>query len=139
MGNTATKESGSAASSGPSRPRAGDASSSHSSHNHGSTSGRARSRSNLGDGSGPAIFTISTGHGIRDREAERAAREERKRLREEERKREKERSLREESVDGGFLATHGVYTGIEDWKDKIVRNLIVRTHAGECRCEGKLW
>lgn len=27
---------------------------------------------------------------------------------------------------GGFLVTQGVYTGVEDFKDKIVRHLMVR-------------
>lgn len=42
------------------------------------------------------------------------------------RERERERSMREESVDGGFLVTQGVYTGIEDYNKSIVRQLMVR-------------
>lgn len=42
------------------------------------------------------------------------------------RERERERSMREESVDGGFLVTQGVYTGIEDYNKPIVRQLMVR-------------
>ncbi|KAG0123346.1 hypothetical protein HOY82DRAFT_495258 [Tuber indicum] len=61
----------------------------------------------------------------RDREAEREARELRKAERERERLKERERSLREESVDGGFLVTQGVYTGVEDFRDKIVRQLMI--------------
>ncbi|MCJ1338002.1 SNF1-interacting protein [Bachmanniomyces sp. S44760] len=41
------------------------------------------------------------------------------------RERERERSMREEGVDGGFLVTQGVYTGIEDYNQKIVRHLMV--------------
>ena len=42
------------------------------------------------------------------------------------RERERERSMREENVDGGFLVTQGVYTGIEDYNKTIVRQLMVR-------------
>ena len=42
------------------------------------------------------------------------------------REKERERSMREESVDGGFLVTQGVYTGIEDYNKGIVRQLMVR-------------
>lgn len=41
------------------------------------------------------------------------------------RERERERSMREENVDGGFLVTQGVYTGIEDFNKPIVRQLMV--------------
>lgn len=43
------------------------------------------------------------------------------------RERERERSMREESVDGGYLVTQGVYTGIEDYNKAIVRQLMVRS------------
>jgi hypothetical protein len=33
--------------------------------------------------------------------------------------------MREESVDGGYLVTQGVYTGIEDYNKAIVRHLMV--------------
>ncbi|RPA92619.1 hypothetical protein L873DRAFT_159152 [Choiromyces venosus 120613-1] len=86
----------------------------------GGYSGRGRSRH--GDG----LFGLSGRETReRDREAEREARELRKAEREKERQKERERSLREESVDGGFLVTQGVYTGVEDFKDKIVRQLII--------------
>ena len=39
--------------------------------------------------------------------------------------RERERSMRGESVDGGFLVTQGVYTGIEDYNKIVVRQLMV--------------
>ena len=41
------------------------------------------------------------------------------------REKERERSMREEHVDGGFLVTQGVYTGIEDYNKGIVRQLTV--------------
>lgn len=41
------------------------------------------------------------------------------------REKERERSVREESVDGGFLVTQGVYTGIEDYNKGVVRQLMV--------------
>ncbi|PWW73617.1 hypothetical protein C7212DRAFT_299931 [Tuber magnatum] len=86
----------------------------------GGYSGRGRSRH--GDG----LFGLSGREAReRDREAEREARELRKAERERERLKERERSLREESVDGGFLVTQGVYTGVEDFRDKIVRQLMI--------------
>jgi hypothetical protein len=42
------------------------------------------------------------------------------------REKERERSMKEESVDGGYLVTQGVYTGIEDFNKAIVRQLMVR-------------
>ena len=41
------------------------------------------------------------------------------------REKERERSMREENVDGGFLVTQGVYTGIEDYNKGVVRQLMV--------------
>jgi len=41
------------------------------------------------------------------------------------RERERERSMCEESVDGGYLVTQGVYTGVEDYNKSIVRTLMV--------------
>lgn len=35
--------------------------------------------------------------------------------------------MREENVDGGFVVTQGVYTGIEDYNKTVVRQLMVRT------------
>ena len=43
------------------------------------------------------------------------------------RERERARSMRDENVDGGYLVTQGVYTGIEDFNKHIVRQLMVRT------------
>ena len=41
------------------------------------------------------------------------------------RAKERERSIREEHVDGGYLVTQGVYTGIEDYNKGVVRQLMV--------------
>ncbi len=41
------------------------------------------------------------------------------------REKERERSMREEHVDGGYLVTQGVYTGIEDYNKGVVRQLMV--------------
>lgn len=41
------------------------------------------------------------------------------------REHERERSMREESVDGGYLVTQGVYTGIEDYNKAVVRQIMV--------------
>ena len=35
--------------------------------------------------------------------------------------------MRDENVDGGYLVTQGVYTGLEDFNKYIVRQLMVRT------------
>lgn len=47
-------------------------------------------------------------------EAERVARE-----------KERKRSMKEEHVDGGYLVTQGVYTGVEDYNKGVVRQLMV--------------
>ena len=69
----------------------------------------------------------------RETKAEREARRlERERAN---RERERERSIREESVDGGYLVTQGVYTGIEDYSKPVVRQLMVSLVVyGCCRC-----
>ncbi|KAK2797335.1 hypothetical protein FQN50_009230 [Emmonsiellopsis sp. PD_5] len=54
-----------------------------------------------------------------EREARRLERERAARLKE------RERSMREEHVDGGYLVTQGVYTGIEDFNKPIVRQLMI--------------
>ena len=38
---------------------------------------------------------------------------------------ERERSMKEEHVDGGYVVTQGVYTGIEDFNKPLVRQLMV--------------
>ena len=59
----------------------------------------------------------------REAKAEREARRvERERVA---REKERERSMREEHIDGGYLVTQGVYTGIEDFSKVIVRHLMV--------------
>jgi hypothetical protein len=62
-----------------------------------------------------------------ERRRETRAEREAKRLERERinRERERERSMREESVDGGYLVTQGVYTGIEDFSKPMVRQLMV--------------
>ena len=42
------------------------------------------------------------------------------------RAKERERSLKEESIDGGYLVTLGVYVGPEDFSKPMVRQLMVR-------------
>ena len=42
------------------------------------------------------------------------------------RQKERARSMREDNVDGGYLVTQGVYTGLEDFNKSIVRQLMVR-------------
>ncbi|KAF3927037.1 hypothetical protein ABW21_db0208709 [Orbilia brochopaga] len=72
-----------------------------------------------------------THHREREREREQdgpyKTREERRAEKEaerrKEREKERERSMAEESVDGGYLVTVGVYTGPEDYNLKIVRQL----------------
>lgn len=61
--------------------------------------------------------------GRRESKQERDARKlERERVN---RERDRQRSMREEHVDGGYLVTQGVYTGIEDYNKGIVRQLMV--------------
>ncbi|KAI5782632.1 hypothetical protein EDC01DRAFT_751610 [Geopyxis carbonaria] len=88
-------------------------------------SSRSRSRHNLES----TLFGLGVGSNRetreRDREAEKQARELRRQERERERLKERERSLKEDRVDGGFLVTQGVYTGTEDFKDKIVRHFMI--------------
>ena len=67
---------------------------------------------------------LSGPDGRRETKQEREARKlERERIL---RERERERSMREENVDGGYLVTQGVYTGIEDYNKSVVRQLMVR-------------
>lgn len=86
-----------------------------------------------GRGSRPdlsSILGITSGNpsdaafeGRRESKQEREARKlERERVN---RAKERERSMREEHVDGGYLVTQGVYTGIEDYNKGIVRQLMV--------------
>lgn len=67
---------------------------------------------------------VSSLEARREAKAEREARRiERERIA---REKERERSMREEHVDGGYLVTQGVYTGLEDYSKPIVRQLMVR-------------
>ena len=79
------------------------------------------------------LFGISNGNdrdrdvvnseGRRESKQEREARKlERERIL---RERDRERSMRDEHVDGGYLVTQGVYTGIEDYHKSIVRQFMV--------------
>lgn len=54
-----------------------------------------------------------------ERDARRLARERAARIKE------RERSMKEEHVDGGYLVTQGVYTGVEDFNKAVVRQLMV--------------
>lgn len=47
----------------------------------------------------------------------------------------REKSIREESVDGGYLVTMGVYVGPEDYSKEVVRQIQVRcSHSSESPC-----
>lgn len=92
--------------------------------------------SRSGRGSRPDLSTLLGlgSHTRDDTQPEEAPRRETKQEREAKklekervaRLKERERSMREEHVDGGFLVTQGVYTGIEDFDKSIVRQLMVR-------------
>jgi hypothetical protein len=43
---------------------------------------------------------------------------------------ERERSIKEEHVDGGYLVTMGVYSGVGDFNKGVVRQLMVRIPRG---------
>ena len=74
--------------------------------------------------SGPQADTA----GLENRKETKQEREARKLERERiARVKERERSMREEHVDGGFLVTQGVYTGIEDFNKGVVRQLMVQS------------
>ncbi|KAL8786921.1 MAG: hypothetical protein Q9195_008000 [Heterodermia aff. obscurata] len=92
--------------------------------------------SRSGRGSQPNLSSLlGLGHGNereRDTEALEARREskqerDQRRLERDRANREKERarSMRDESVDGGYLVTQGVYTGLEDFNKYIVRQLMI--------------
>lgn len=97
--------------------------------------------SRSGRGSQPNLSTIlGLSHGAdRDSDAPETRREskqerDQRRLERDRvnRERERTRSMREENVDGGYLVTQGVYTGLEDFNKFIVRQLMVCTI-----CRGK--
>lgn len=78
-----------------------------------------------------ALLGITSGNssdtaGLENRRESKQEREARKLERERvNRAKERERSMRDEHVDGGYLVTQGVYTGIEDYSKSIVRQLMV--------------
>ncbi|KAL8828250.1 MAG: hypothetical protein Q9191_002699 [Dirinaria sp. TL-2023a] len=78
-----------------------------------------------------ALLGITSGNpsdtaGLENRRESKQEREARKLERERvNRAKERERSMREEHVDGGYLVTQGVYTGIEDYNKGIVRQLMI--------------
>ncbi|KAH8808538.1 hypothetical protein F5884DRAFT_374607 [Xylogone sp. PMI_703] len=94
-------------------------------HSHSGRNGRG-SRGEL------SLFGIGGGHNsnptstVPERRETRQEREARKLERERiAREKERERSIREEHVDGGYLVTMGVYTGIEDFSKPVVRQLMI--------------
>jgi hypothetical protein len=93
--------------------------------NHGGTRSRHRGESNLfGSGQDRNSDAPEPRRETKvERDARRADRERQARLKE------REWSMREESVDGGYLVTLGTYTGAEDFNKPIVRQLIV---SGSC-------
>lgn len=144
MGNAATKEqrqvparlrpgsrrASSTTASGPDSPASIPPSGSQ--HHHPVYSSRS------GRGSQPNLSSIfGIGHGSdRERdldtfEARRESKHERDKRKLERdrayREKERSRSMREENVDGGYLVTQGVYTGLEDFNKHVVRQLMVRT------------
>ncbi|KAK6346333.1 SNF1-interacting protein [Orbilia blumenaviensis] len=97
------------------------------------TSSLRLGRRHRGENFEAALLGLSISqHREREREREREegpykTREERRAEKEaerrKEREKERERSMAEESVDGGYLVTVGVYTGPEDYNLKVVRQL----------------
>lgn len=73
----------------------------------------------LGAGSNTNISVPERRETKQEREARKFEKEKHARIKE------RERSMKEESVDGGFLVTMGVYTGIEDFNKAVVRQLII--------------
>ena len=92
------------------------------------------SRSDLSTLLGIGSNTERNGNGLDGRKETKQEREARKLEKERvSREKERERSMREESVDGGYLVTQGVYTGIEDYNKAVVRQLMVCfVQAGKC-------
>lgn len=147
MGNAATKEqraearrprhlnargSSSAASSGPNSPANPPSGESSSQQFYSSRTGRG-SRPDLsvllglGSHSSENASTVETRRETKqEREARKLEKERVARLKE------RDRSMREEHIDGGFLVTQGVYTGIEDFDKAIVRQLMVRRLWSPC-------
>ncbi|KAL8666971.1 MAG: hypothetical protein Q9168_007358 [Polycauliona sp. 1 TL-2023] len=140
MGNTSTKEQrgegrrprhldpnrlSSPASSGPNSPSAAPS---------GSSSSQPLYSSRAGRGSRPDLSTLLglINNGEEDAPSVQSRKEtkqekEARRLEKDRtaRRKERERSMREEHVDGGYLVTQGVYTGIEDFDKAGVRQLMI--------------
>lgn len=138
MGNSATKEQRPSASrlGSTDQRRASSSSTSTAAHPqstdplvhplHSSRIGRSN-RSELSSTLGLGSTTERDVAGLENRRETKQERDARRLQREKvNRERERERSMREENVDGGFLVTQGVYTGIEDYNKTIVRQLMVR-------------
>ena len=136
MGNSATKE----ARPSSARQRSNDVHSSSSPNDSDVVLPNAERSSNPiynargGRGSRPDLSTLlhirsgppAEGSGSEIRRESKQEREARKLEKERiAREKERERSMREESVDGGYLVTQGVYTGIEDYNKGVVRQLMV--------------
>ena len=133
MGNSNTKESK------PQTPRSGQASTSTPNAQSQQPSAEATTHqlygSRNGRGSRPdlsgllGIGSRSSGPGSAELEIHKETKQEReaRKLAKEKvtRAKERQRSMREEGVDGGFLVTQGVYTGIEDYNKHVVRQLMV--------------
>lgn len=104
---------------------------SHPSDRHASSHYHSRRGDNRADLSLLGIRTSSQGRESSSQDAVRKETKQEREARRVERERvarlkERERSMREESVDGGYLVTQGVYTGIEDFSKSAVRQLMVR-------------
>ncbi|KAL8643434.1 MAG: hypothetical protein Q9226_008377 [Calogaya cf. arnoldii] len=140
MGNTSTREQragarrprhldpnrlSSPSSSGPNSPSADPQGESSSPQFYNSRTGRG-SRSELSALLGLANHAAEEGPAVETRRETKQEKEAR-RLEKDRiaRKRERERSMREEHVDGGYLVTQGVYTGIEDFDKAVVRQLMI--------------
>ncbi len=130
MGNNSTKESrgtdspilrhpGFAGASGPASP--GERNQAHVSSRHGGMTSSRPDLSFLGLRS-----SSNSNNDVPERRETKQEREARKLEKERvARLRERERSIKEEHVDGGYLVTMGVYTGIEDFNKAVVRQLMV--------------
>ena len=137
MGNQQGKESRPPHS--PSRSDLNDQSSAQGSRSEGAGSGSAQEQSfrngrsirpdlsllGIGGNSDRDVSSLETRRETKqEREARKLEKERAARLKE------RERSIREEHVDGGYLVTHGVYVGTEDFNKSVVRQMMVCTPGG---------
>ncbi|KAL8869368.1 MAG: hypothetical protein Q9174_004322 [Haloplaca sp. 1 TL-2023] len=113
----------SASNSGPNSPANPPSAEGPSQQVYGSRTGRG-SRADLA-----AFLGIHQPEDAQSLETKRELKEEREAMRQEKQRttrlRERERSMREEHVDGGYLVTQGVYTGVEDYDKGVVRQLMI--------------